>query len=97
MNKHNQRWSIWKIAAATAGGAVVTILLFWGALLTGRVGPAAATSAPRPTGAMTLPGLLIMLAMLAALLTVLGIVWLVARIREARMPAWKRRGKKKRR
>ena len=45
---------------------------------------------------MSISSVLIMFAAAAALLAILGAIWLVARIRDARTPAWKKGGSKKR-
>jgi len=91
MPKHAQRWSIWKIAAATAGCAAAAALLFVLSHLASNLGGEAAEGPLRRNPALTLPGFLLMLGSAAGVFALLGGVWLGVRIREWRLPAWKRR------
>ena len=97
MSKPPERWPLWKIVAATLACAAVGVVLLWvSALVGGTEGEQSASPLPgRPT--LTFSGFLMMVAMAAIVLGVLGVIWLGFRIREARLPAWKRRGKKRRR
>jgi hypothetical protein len=97
MTKPPDRWPIWKIAVTTAGCAAGAAALYGLSVLAeSAVGePPEGPYGRKP--ALTLPGFVMMLATGAGILSVLGIIWLVFRIREARMPAWKRPGRKKRR
>ena len=94
MTKPVKRWPIWKIAVATVGCALLAGVLLWFSLF---IQPDAAADPDTPNPAMTLPSFLMMLATAAGLLSLLCLVWLMLRIRESRIPAWKRRGKKGRR
>jgi hypothetical protein len=97
MAKHGQRWPIWKIAAATLGCGSLAAVLFWLSALADRPGGGQAADPSTRTPVLTLPAFIMMLAMMAAILSALGVVWLAFRIREARTPAWKRQGRKRRR
>lgn len=89
MSKRPQRWPIWKISVATAGCAVASGVLFWLSTVVQHVGKAP-TTAPAAGGATALPSFVLMMGVLAAILALLGVLWLVIRIREARTPVWKR-------
>lgn len=97
MSKPPPRWAIWKIAVATAGCALGSVLLFW---LSGLADAAASTSTTQPAApaqALSFPGVLFMFAIVAAILATLSLLWLVVRVQEARKPAWERGPRKKRR
>lgn len=89
MSKHAQRWPIWKISAATAGCAVAAGVLIWLSTAVQHVGKAP-TTAPAAGGATALPSFVLMMGVMAAILALLGALWLAVRIREARTPPWKR-------
>ena len=96
MAKRPKRWPMWKIAVAIAVCALVSPLLFWLAALTER-DPGDQTTTPLTRApALTLSSLLMMLGIAVGMLGVLGVIWLVLRFRDSRIPAWKKRIKKKR-
>jgi hypothetical protein len=97
MTKRAKRWPIWKIALGTAGCGVGAVLLFWLSLLAERLAPAGSANSNSPAAVFTLPAFVAMMAIAASLLCVLGLIWLILRIRDARIPAWKKRERKKRR
>jgi hypothetical protein len=97
MTKPPERWPLWKIVAATLACAAIAAVLLWLSALVGETeGERAAAPGSRTRG-LTFSGFLMMPGVAAAVLSVLGVVWLGFRIREARTPAWKRRAKKRRR
>ena len=97
MKKKNTRWSNLKIFLGTLACALIAPGLFWlgsyvdAALETASRDPSSPTPALRPSSLLT------MLGVAGVLLSLLGVIWLIARIRDARTPAWEKRGKKKRR
>lgn len=96
MGKRTKRWPIWKIATATAACGLAAPALF---LLSRYVEKTIDEPAGGPTGqepVLTVSSVVIILAMAALVLAVLGVVWLVARIRDARTPAWKKELKRRR-
>jgi protein-S-isoprenylcysteine O-methyltransferase Ste14 len=96
MKKKAKRWPIWKIAVSATAFLAVSPLLFW---LSGLVEEAIdkETADPaRGTQIVTFSSLITMLGMVAAMLGILGVAWLVVRIRDARTPAWKKKAKKER-
>ena len=97
MTKRVKRWPIWKIALATVGCWVSAALLFWLSLLADRIAPAGSANSDSPPAVFTLPTFVSMVAMAVSLLGALGLIWLILRIRDARIPAWKKRDRKKRR
>ncbi|MCK4342323.1 MAG: hypothetical protein KAY37_11440 [Phycisphaerae bacterium] len=94
--KQPKRWPIWKIAVATVACALGSAVLFWLSALADTTGGEPTTSPATRTQAMTLTTFLMMLAVAAAILSGLSVLWLAVRVREARRPAWER-GKKRRR
>jgi hypothetical protein len=96
MGKKTGRWPIWKIAAATAACAVASPVLFWLAVVTERTVEKQAAVPSDQTAVITPSSFITMLGAAAGMLGVLGVIWLVLRIREARTPVWKRPGRKKR-
>lgn len=96
MSKQAKRWPIWKIALATGGCAVVAAVLFWLSALVEGVSGEQTTTPIRRSPALTVSSFVMMLAVGAVIFGVLGVIWLAFRIREARMPAWDRRAKKRR-
>jgi hypothetical protein len=97
MTKPPERWPLWKIVAATLGCAAGGAVLLWLSALLGKAEGEPTADPLNRRSVLTLSGFVMMLGTAAMVLSVLGVVWLGYRIREARMPAWKRRGKKKRR
>jgi hypothetical protein len=97
MAKQTDRWPRWKIVIATVGCAAAGGALVWVAHLVRNVEGEPGAGPFRRSPALTLSGVLMMLAIGAMILGLLGAVWLGYRIWEARTPAWKRRGKKGRR
>lgn len=96
MTKPPDRWPLWKIVVATLGCAAVGIVLLWlSALVSGAEGEPPVSPGRRTRG-LTFSGFLMMPGVAAAVLSLLGVVWLGFRIREARTPAWKRWAKKRR-
>ena len=96
MAKRPKRWSMWKIAVAIALCAVVSPLLFWLSALTETdLGHQTTTPFSRAP-ALTLASLLMMLGIAVGMLGVLGVIWLLLRFRDSRIPAWKKRIKKER-
>jgi hypothetical protein len=96
VTKRTSRWPIWKIATATGVCVVVSAVLAWRAAVSGGPGRAQAVDPYAPTSLMTPSSFLMILASLTGILGLLGLGWLAWRIREARRPAWERRGRKKR-
>ena len=96
MAKKVKRWAIWKIAVSSAACLVASPLLFWIALLAEEGIDKDTADPTRGSPVINISSLLTMLGMVAAMLGILGIVWLVARIRDARTPAWKKKAKKER-
>lgn len=80
----------------TAVCAVLCPVLLWLSTVVDELLSEPSRAPGRRAPAMSVSSVLIMFAAAAALLTVLGAIWLVARLREARTPAWKKRGGKKR-
>jgi hypothetical protein len=96
VTKQASRWPIWKIATVTAACVVASGALAWWAAVSGGPGRAQAVDPYAPTSLMTFSSFLMILASLTGVLGLLGLGWLAWRIREARKPAWERRGRKKR-
>jgi hypothetical protein len=97
MTKKAERWPLWKIVAATLGCAAGGGVLLWLSALLGKTeGEQPGSPLPRPP-ALTFSGFLMMVGVAGMVLAALGLVWLGFRVREAWTPAWKRRGKKRRR
>ena len=96
MGKKTTRWPIWKIALATLGCAGGSVALFVLSMFMGRVGASDADATDTPQ-LLTLPAFMMIMGVAASMLPVLCIVWLVARIREARTPPWERGRKSRRR
>jgi len=96
MTKREKRWPIWKIAAATAGAAALAIALFGLSVFLGKAAGPATTNPSGQNAASTLPDLIVLLSTMVGVLTVLGLIWLGFRIREARLPVWER-GQRRRR
>jgi hypothetical protein len=97
MTKKADRWPLWKIVATTLGCAAVGAVLLWLSVLAGKAEGDPSANPLNRRSALTLSGFLMILGTAGLVLSFLGMVWLGYRIREARIPAWKRRGKKKRR
>lgn len=96
MTKPPERWPLWKIVVAALGCAAVGGVLLWLSTLVGKT-EGDPTAGPMPRSpALTLSGFLMILGTAGMVLSFLSLIWLGYRIREARIPAWKRRGKKKR-
>ena len=87
---------MWRIAALSAGCAVVSAALVWLSRIT--EGPAAEQAADSQTrsAALSLSGFILLFGIATGLGAVLCAVWLAFRIRDARIPAWEKRGRKKR-
>jgi hypothetical protein len=96
MAKRSKRWPIWKIAAATAACGVACPVLLWLSTVVDEWLKQPSAPGGSRTSPMSVSSVLMMLAVAAALLAVLSAIWLVARIRDARTPDWKRRKSKKR-
>jgi hypothetical protein len=96
MSKKTTRWPIWKIITATVACAVASPLLFWLSVVIEELRDAPETGPGTPSPMMTPSGFIMMLGVASAMLAVLGIIWAVARIQDARTPTWKKKGKKKR-
>lgn len=96
MSRRSGRWPIWKIAVATVGCALLCPAFYWLSMLADTsVGQDdAAPSTPAPM--YTLSSLIVTLSVGSAIFAVLGVIWLVARIRDARTPTWKKKLKKRR-
>ena len=97
MTKPPERWPLWKIVAATLGCAAVGGVLLWLSALAGKVEGDQSADPLNRGPALTLSGFLTILGTAGMALSFLSLLWLGYRIREARIPAWKKRGKKKRR
>ena len=95
MTKRDERWPIWKIALAVAGCAAACALLLW--LSAVAATPETETAKGQEARMLTVPTLLQMLGAAIGMLTILGVVWLVSRIRESRIPVWERKKPRKRR
>ncbi len=94
MSRPEKRWAIWKIAAATAACIVAAVGLFLAAAgLRGVAEPVAPEEGQRAT--LTLPDFALMFGVMASILALLGFLWLVVRVREARKPPWERSSRKK--
>ena len=93
MSRKPKRWPIWKIAVTTAVCAVSCPVLFWLSTLAETTGDQTPDSTAR-TAVITLPTVVMMFGMIAGMLAVLSLIWLILRIRDARIPAWKKRAKK---
>ena len=88
MAKKSNRIPIRKIVLAVVGFAVLAVILFWLAqYLEGQVTD---ETAPTESGAMELPSVLLMFGVGTSLLSLLSLIWLIWRIRDDRIPAWKR-------
>ncbi len=96
MPRREQRWPIWKIAASTGACIVAVVVLVWLSRLAERAASPATTNPDARTPAMSFPAFLLMLALMAGILAVLGMVWLALRVREASKPAWERGGRRRR-
>ncbi|MEW6197138.1 MAG: hypothetical protein AB1601_00525 [Planctomycetota bacterium] len=97
MTRREQRWPLWKIAAATGGCVAAGMVLIWLSRLAERAAAPPTTGPVTPVPAITFPTLLLMLALMAGILAILGLVWLGVRTREALKPPWERGGHKRRR
>jgi hypothetical protein len=97
MTKTPDRWPLWKIVAAALGCAAVGGVLLWLSTLAGKAEGDPMADPARPRSALSLSGFLMILGTGSLLLSGMSLVWLGYRIYLARVPAWKRGGKKKRR
>jgi peptidoglycan/LPS O-acetylase OafA/YrhL len=96
MSKRTERWPIWKIAITALGSAVVAGALFW--LSSVLTPPETQTQDESGSQAlMTVPAFLLMMATAVSMLAVLAIGWLAYRLYDARIPAWQKKGRRKRR
>lgn len=95
MTRRDQRWPIWKIALAVAGCASTCALLLW--LSAVAAPPETETAKGTETPVLTVPTFLQMSGAAVGMLTILGVIWLVSRIRESRIPVWERKKPRKRR
>ena len=96
MSKRTQRWPIWKIAVTALGCAIVAGALFWlSFVLTPPETRTQDESASQTL--MTVPAFLLMRAAAVSMLAVLAIGWLVYRLYDARIPAWQKKDRRKRR
>ncbi|MBU0637412.1 MAG: hypothetical protein KKB50_00990 [Planctomycetes bacterium] len=96
MARREKRWRIWKIGLATAGCLAATLILFWVSTLVEDDGANQPPGPMQRSSSLTVAGFMVMIAAIAAALTLLCLIWLALRIREARLPAWERGRKKKR-
>lgn len=94
MGKRTTRWPIWKIALTAGGCAAAAVILFWLSVFMGTCVPDETDPASQAQ-LLTFPGFIMVLGVAATMLSILCIIWLVVRIREARIPPWER-GKKSR-
>jgi F0F1-type ATP synthase membrane subunit c/vacuolar-type H+-ATPase subunit K len=97
MKKQKKRWPIWKIGLATGGCALGSVLVFTAAVIVDRAVSAGGDDPTARRSVMDLPGVLAAFGMALGMLAVLGIVWLVYRIRSDRIPAWEKNVKRKKR
>jgi hypothetical protein len=95
MVRRDQRWPIWKIALAVAGCGSACALLLW--LSTVAAPPETESAEAQETAMLTVPIFLQMTGTAVGMLTILGVIWLVSRIRESRIPVWERKKPRKRR
>ena len=96
MTRRRTRWPIWKIALSTVACGLASGVLFWlSAFMDQALDERSADPLTR-SPVMTVSSFIMMLGMSMGILSVLGLVWLGARIRDARTPVWKKPGKKKR-
>ncbi|MFH0980874.1 MAG: hypothetical protein V2A79_04975 [Planctomycetota bacterium] len=96
MTKPSRRWPMWRIGAAGVLCALTAGVLFWLSTYLERWSRHE-TSDQNSITLLTVPGFIQILGMAAAILAILGFVWLGVRIKEARTPPWERKGKSKRR
>jgi hypothetical protein len=97
MKKRPERWPIRKIAVAVAGCAAAAAVLFSLSALSYEGGGEETAEPVKRDPMFTISGFFMMFGVAAAVLGILGIGWLVIRVREARRPVWQRQGKRKRR
>ncbi|HUU82149.1 MAG TPA: hypothetical protein VM243_01475 [Phycisphaerae bacterium] len=95
MAKKDTRWPMWRIAAAAAGCTVASVALFWLAVLAGS--PVGEGEDDWSGPLMTVPRFMQMMASALAMLAVMALGWLIYRVRESRIPVWKRKPRKRRR
>jgi Na+/melibiose symporter-like transporter len=94
MTKKGSRWPIWKIVVMAAGLALVAVVMF---VLAAISGAAVEDDAEAAQAVLTLPTFLIMLGVAFGMLSALSVLWLVLRVREARMPVWERNERRRKR
>ena len=97
MTKRAERWPLWKIVAAALGCAAVGGVLLWLSALAGKAEGDPLADPSKPRSALSLSGFLMILGTGGVVLSVLSVIWLGYRIYLARVPAWTRSGRKKRR
>ena len=96
MKKQAKRWPIWKIAVADVGCAAAAFVLFWLSWWLYGLDAKQASEPYERNPTLSVSNILTAVGILAVALCLLGMVWLIIRIREARTPAWKRPHKRKR-
>lgn len=96
MGKRTKRWPIWKIATAAGACVLLSPVLFWFSAFLEKALKEEGTDPSGQTPMLTLSSLVMMFGMAVGLLGVLGLIWLVVRIQDARTPAWKKQAKKRR-
>ncbi len=97
MKKQAKRWPIWKIAIVTLGLTVAAVVLFWLSVVTDKA-IGGLTTNPAGRSLPLTPGSFIMMGgVVTGAFGILSAIWLGYRIWEARLPAWERPRKKKRR
>ena len=96
MSKKRKRWPIWKIVSATVACALVCPVLFWLSVLAEKTLDQQSDDPLFRGPTLTLSSLLMMIAIAVGMLAVLGLIWLVYRVHDARIPAWKKKAKKSR-
>jgi hypothetical protein len=96
MGKRTKRWPIWKIATATVACGLACPMLFLLSLYMEKTVDEPSRDPLGRTPVMTVSSVVTVLSMAALILAVLGLVWLIVRIRDARTPAWKKELKRRR-
>ena len=97
MGKKVKRWPMWRFAAGAVVCAAGSVFLLWLSVFTERATVVPGAAPDTPKSALSLPTLIMAFGVGALILSVLCVVWLVMRIRDARIPPWERGRKKRRR
>jgi len=97
MSKNSAKWPMWKIILALVACAVSSVGLFVASRVVKPEVQGDIPVDPSAQSIVTASTLLLMLSTMAGVLTVLCVVWVVFRVRDARIPPWEKNKKRPRR